>query len=149
MGQRHETINCGSQQFKNQGQTRLKTDLKDIGSSRFLTLLEVSRRICRLGWRVYWHICHPNLYGYRDTCVIWVIYTRNPLFRARVKFFLPPKGLSFCLSCPWNLITANKHINWRRMDRRLQKPTCNYILTFKMQYNTVYSWTWRLECAHD
>ena len=22
----------------------------------------------------YTDICHPNLYGYRDTCVIWVIY---------------------------------------------------------------------------
>ena len=35
----------------------------------------------------YTDICHPNLYGYRHTCVVWVIYTRNPLFRARVNFF--------------------------------------------------------------
>ena len=37
-------------------------------------------------------ICHPNLYGYRDTCVVWVIYTRNPLFQARVNFFYLQKG---------------------------------------------------------
>jgi len=36
---------------------------------------------------IYWHICQPNLYGYRDRCVVWVIYTRNPLFLARVNIF--------------------------------------------------------------
>ena len=48
-----------------------------------LTLLQVSRHICRLGLKgipTYMSpkvkeytdiiICYPNLYGYRDTCVV-------------------------------------------------------------------------------
>ena len=40
-------------------------------------------------------LCHPNLYGYRDTCVVWVIYTRNPLFRARVKISFTSKRVNY------------------------------------------------------
>ena len=47
----------------------------------------------------------PKVKGYTDiyviltytgteTRVVWVIYTRNPLFRARVKIVFPPKGLN-------------------------------------------------------
>ena len=46
--------------------------------------------------------CRPRLKGIltyviltytgTETHVVWVIYTRNPLFRVRVKFFSPLKG---------------------------------------------------------
>ena len=70
-----------------------------------LTLLEVSRHICRprlkgiLTYMLpkvkgYTDIWHPNLYRYRDRCVVWVIYTRNPLYWQGLKKILPPKGLN-------------------------------------------------------
>ena len=70
-----------------------------------LTLLEASQHICHLGLKGIPTYMLPKVKGYTDiyvtltytgteTRVVWVIYTRNPLFRARVKFFLTSKRVN-------------------------------------------------------
>ena len=38
-------------------------------------------------------ICHPNLYGYTDTCRLGYLYQKSTFFGQGLKFYLPPKGL--------------------------------------------------------
>jgi len=72
------------------------------------TLLEVSRHICRPRLKGIPTYMSPKVKGYTDviyviitymgteTRVIWVIYSRNPLFRASFKIFFTSKRVKMC-----------------------------------------------------
>jgi len=39
-------------------------------------------------------ICHPNLYGYTDTCRLGYLYQKSTFFRARVKILFTSKRVN-------------------------------------------------------
>jgi len=82
----------------------------------------------------------PNLYGYRDRCVVWVIYTRNPLFRATVKILFTSKRLllsvrlSVCLSVAYianNSRTQRPRVS--KFGRKVPHLWCDSHTSFKVK----------------